>query len=234
MILPTTTGKAYGLNPEVAWNYGISINQDFKLNYREGSITLDFYRTDFQNQVIVDLDKNPQQVLFYNLQGRSYSNSAQAEIAYSPIKRLDSRMAYRFYDVQMTYHDQLLQRPLIAKHRAFVNLAYTTRNNWKLDFTANWNGPKRIPNTSSNPEDYRFDNYSPSFFIFNSQLSKSFGKPDKQWLDVYVGMENIGDFRQQNAIIASDTPFSPYFDSSLIWGPITGRMMYVGLRWKIK
>jgi len=234
VILPTTTGKAYGLNPEIAWNYGISINQDFKLNYSEGSITLDFYRTDFQNQVIVDLDKNPQQVSFYNLQGKSYSNSAQAEVEYSPIKRLDARMAYRFYDVQMTYHDELLQRPLISKHRAFVNLAYATRNNWKLDFTANWNGPKRIPNTSSNPEDYRFDSYSPSFFILNSQLSKSFGKPDKQWLDVYVGMENIGDFRQQNAIIASDTPFSPYFDSSLIWGPITGRMMYVGVRWKIK
>jgi hypothetical protein len=50
---------------------------------------LDFYRTDFQNQVVVDLDYNPQQALFYNLSGQSYSNSFQAEINYELIKRLE-------------------------------------------------------------------------------------------------------------------------------------------------
>jgi outer membrane receptor for ferrienterochelin and colicins len=233
-ILPNVAAKAYGLDPEVAWNYGISLNQDFKFNYREGNITFDFYRTDFQNQVVVDLDKNPQAVSFYNLKGISYSNSVQVEVQYSPAKRLELRTAYRFYDVKTTYFGTLLSRPLVAKHRAFANIAYPTRNSWKIDFTANWNGPKRIPSTASNPENYRFEEYSPGFFIFNCQLSKSVGKPEKQWLDLYMGVENVGDFRQNQAIISNDSPFGPYFDSSLVWGPITGRMVYAGVRYKLK
>jgi hypothetical protein len=158
----------------------------------------------------------------------------QVEVQYSPAKRLELRTAYRFYDVKTTYFGTLLSRPLVAKHRAFANIAYTTRNSWKIDFTANWNGPKRIPSTASNPENYRFEAYSPSFFIFNCQLSKSVGKPYKQWLDLYVGVENVGGFRQNQAIISSDSPFGPYFDSSLVWGPITGRMVYAGVRYKLK
>ncbi|MCU0390069.1 MAG: TonB-dependent receptor, partial [Thermoflexibacter sp.] len=39
--------KAYGLNPEVAWNYGINFTQDFTFKEKEGSLNIDFYRTNF-------------------------------------------------------------------------------------------------------------------------------------------------------------------------------------------
>ena len=229
----------YGANStrggaEIAWNYGLSFSQDFKLDYRKGNITVDFYRTDFQNQVVVDYDKNPQQINFYNLSGRSYSNSAQAELNYELFKRFDIRVAYRFYDVNTTYSDVLLQRPLIAKDRAFINLAYETKSKWKIDYTFNWNGSKRIPNTATNPANYRKNTTSPDYFIMNSQVSKSFGNPKKHWWDVYIGVENILDFRQQDLIIASEAPFNPYFDTSLIWGPVIGRMFYGGFRYKLK
>ncbi len=94
-ILNASTGKAYGLDPEVAWNEGISIDQKFRLFNRSGSVGLDFFRTDFQNQVVTDLDQSARQVDFYNLEGKSHSNSLQAELNYELFRKLELRLAYR-------------------------------------------------------------------------------------------------------------------------------------------
>jgi len=53
-------------------------------------------------------------------------------------------------------------------------------------------------------------------------------------IDIYAGSENITNFVQNNPIIAPENPFGQYFDSSIIWGPIIGRMFYAGLRFKIE
>jgi outer membrane receptor protein involved in Fe transport len=109
-------------------------------------------------------------------------------------------------------------------------LAYATRNKWKFDYTINWQGNKRIPSTQSNPEEFRLDDKSPDFYTMNAQITKSW----KKKFDVYLGVENILDFTQENPIIASNQAFSEYFDSSLIWGPIFGRSFYIGIRYRIK
>ena len=222
--------KPYGLKPEVAWNYGVNFTQHFTFDYRDGIVSLDFYRTDFENQIVVDLDQNPQQAVFYNLDGESYSNSFQAQIDYEVIKRLDVRLAYRWYDVKTTYNNELRAKPLVAENRAFANLAYETRKYWKFDYTINWQGNKRIPDTYSNPEAYQLSATSPDFYTMNFQVTKSW----KKLFEVYVGVENLLDYRQEEPILASDQPFSSYFESSLVWGPIFGRSFYVGLRYKIK
>lgn len=223
-------GKPYGLDQEIAWNYGINLTQHFTLDYREGLISLDFYRTDFENQIIVDLEQNPQQAVFYNLNGKSYSNSFQAQLDYEIIKRLDFRVAYRWYDVKTNYDGELKSKPLVAENRAFINLGYETRNFWKFDYTLNWQGSKRVPSTLSNPEQYQVSDQSPEFYTMNFQITKSW----KKLFDIYVGVENILDYKQKNPIISSDQAFGPYFDSSLIWGPVFGRGIYIGLRYKIK
>ena len=51
--------------------------------------------------------------------------------------------------------------------------------------------------------------------------------------EIYLGGENIGNFKQTNPIIGSDDPFGINFDSSQIYGPIFGGMIYSGLRIKI-
>ena len=53
-----------------------------KLNYKDAYLTIDLYRTDFTQQVVVDVDNNTQEVSFYNLNGPSYSNTAQIEFIY--------------------------------------------------------------------------------------------------------------------------------------------------------
>jgi hypothetical protein len=64
----------------------------------------------------------------------------------------------------------------------------------------------------------------------NAQVTKDF---NDRW-SAYVGMENIGNFKLENPIIAADQPFSTYFDSSLVWGPVFGRMAYAGFRYRLR
>lgn len=227
-ILPTAGGKAYNLKQEIAWNGGLSLTHDFRLWYKSGSFNIDYFRTDFQNQVIADVDASAQGISFYNLRGKSYSNSVQAEVNYQPIKRLDVKIAYRWLDVKTDYLQGRLEKALIARHRTFVNLGYETRNHWKFDLTAQVWGSKRLPNTENNPAAYQIGKRSPVFTQFNAQISKAFGKH----LEVYVGGENLSNYRQKNLIVAVSNPSSPYFDASMVWGPVIGRMLYTGLRYR--
>ena len=229
-ILGDDSDKPFGLEPEVAWNYGFNVTQTFELGGRNGTVSLDAYRTDFENQIIVDLDQSPQQAVFYNLEGRSYSNSAQLQVDYELINRLDLRLAYRWHDVKATYDGDLRQQPFVAAHRGFANVAYKTPSGWKFDYTVSWQGPQRIPDTDSNPGQYQLDNESPDFVTMNAQVTKMLSDQ----FEVYAGAENILDYRQDNPIVASDEPYSEYFDSSMVWGPIFGRNMYVGLRYRVR
>jgi len=218
------------LQPERAWNFGLSLNHTFEIYNRKGNFTLDAYRTEFQNQVVVDLDQKATAVSFYNLAGKSFSNAVQAQVEYEIFRRFDVRMAYKWLDVQQTYHGQLLERPFVAHHRFFVNMAYKTRSKWTLDATLNWNGNKRIPSTSTNPEQFQFSGRSPQYFVVNAQVSKQIGKN----LDFYLGGENLFDFRQTQLINQVENPYGAYFDASLVWGPVIGRMIYGGFRWTLR
>ncbi len=229
-IFSSSTGKAYGLDPEVAWNKGVSFDQKLKLFHRDGLFSLDYFRNDFDNQVIVDLEY-ARQVKFYNLQGKSFSNSFQAELNIEPAPKFEVRLAYRLFDVKSTYGNLLMQKPFTAKHRAFANFAYEI-SGWKFDYTVNYNSSKRIPSTSANPVQYQRSGSSPSYILMNAQVSKTVGK--KHPFEVYIGGENLTNYFQKNVIIAADQPFSNYFDASLVWGPVSGRLFYFGWRYKLK
>jgi outer membrane receptor for ferrienterochelin and colicins len=229
-IIPTVNGAAYGLKPEIAWNKGISVDQKLKLFNREATVSVDFYRNDFTNQVVADLE-DVRQLKFYNLNGKSFSNSLQGEISMTPAKAFDVRVAYRWFDVKTTYGDKLLAKPFTAAHRAFANLAYELQG-WKFDYTVNFVGEKRIPSTEGNPAAYQMPKRSPSYVTMNAQLSKAIGK--EKILELYLGGENLTNYFQKKAIIAADQPFSNYFDASMIWGPVSSRLVYGGFRFKIK
>jgi outer membrane receptor for ferrienterochelin and colicins len=216
--------------PEVAWNYGISLTHKFKIAQRNASLVIDFYRTDFENQIVADVDQSSQEIHFYNLKGISYSNSFQTEFNYEPVKRFEVRLAYKFQDVKTTYHGTLLEKPLIARDRVLFNMAYATKfDKWKFDFTAKWFGQNRIPNTTENPDGLRFDRYSQPYYTLNSQVTRALKK-----FEVYLGAENLLNYVQPNQIIDGNNPFGPYFDASMIWGPIMGRVLYAGFRMSIK
>lgn len=231
IVLPIVFPHAsFGAKPEVAWNIGANATRSFKLDYREGIISVDVYQTFYENQLVVDLDANPQEIRFYNLEGKSYATAIQAQVDYELFPRLDMRIAYRWNDVKTTYGNVLREKPFVAKHRAFVNFGYETKKVWKYDLTLNWQGEKRLPITSGNPVEYQATTKSPSFLLVNAQVSKTWN----EFFEVYLGVENLTNVQQKNAIIQSDNPDGAYFDSSLIWGPIFGRNVYLGLRYTIK
>jgi len=224
----------YGLKPEIGWNYGLNFTQKMKLNYKDAYVTVDLYRTDFVQQVVADLDANTQQVLFYNLNGPSYSNTAQVEFGWEVRKRLNVKTAYRFVDTKVTYTTGLMQKPFTSMHRAFINLAYETKNrHWLFDATLQYNGKKRLPQTHANPVEYQRADYSPDFYNVLGQITYV-TKIKRADFNIYLGVENALNYKQPNPVIASDAPFSKYFDASMVWGPVYGRMLYAGLRFKIK
>ena len=230
-----TNGKIYGLDPEIAWNYGVSLMQDFHLFGKKAEVIADFYRTNFQNQVVVDLYTDPQQVLFYNLDGSSFANSFQLEFNVDITHHFNVRTAYKYYDVQTDYLGGRDLRPLQAKHRFFTNVGYETHvsdkgKQWKFDWTMNLIGKQKMPFTGSNPAQYQAREFSPNLTLMNAQITHSFSPV----FEVYIGGENITNYKQKDAIIGADDAFGTYFDSSMIYGPVFGAMYYAGLRFKIE
>lgn len=234
IIEGSDTKMPYGLKPETGWNYGLNYTQKFKINYRDAYVTLDVYRTDFTNQVVTDIDYDVQKVVIYNLKGVSYSNTLQFEFNMEPRKRFFLKTAYRYVDTKVSYKEGLLQKAMVSKHRAFINVSYETKNShWQFDFTTQYNGVKRLPGTENSPAEYQRGEYSPEYFNLLGQITY-LTKIKSADFHVYLGVENLLNYKQTNPIVASDVPYSKYFDASMVWGPIYGRMLYAGLRFKIK
>ncbi len=228
-----SAGSVYGLNPEDAWNYGVSFLQGFVFLNRKGNITLDYYKTDFKNQIVVDWE-NPRAVSFYNLDGKSYADSFQIEVNHEILANLDLRMAYKYYDVQTDYRSGTLQKPLQAQNRFFVNLGYETTltdkgSQWKFDYTLHTLGKQRLPNTDENPPQFRLGDFAEGYSLMNAQATKVFSEK----FEVYLGGENLTNFRQSNPVLGAEDPFGENFDTSIVFAPIMGRMVYLGFRFKI-
>ncbi|SHF79544.1 Outer membrane receptor proteins, mostly Fe transport [Arenibacter palladensis] len=227
------SGKIYGLKPEVAWNFGISFIQKLYLWNRVLDFSADFYSTQFQDQVVIDWE-DPRKISFYNLDGKSYSNSLQMDLNYEIVQNLDFRATYKYYDIRVDYRSGSLTKPLQPKHRFFANLSYETHrksngSQWRFDYTLHWQGEQRLPNTASNPNNYQFASFSPSYGLMNTQVTRVFSKK----FEVYIGGENIANYTQEMAILGSDDPFGPYFDSTILYAPVLGSTYYIGLRYKL-
>ncbi len=228
-----SNGSIYGLDPEIAWNYGISFSQKFNVFGKKSEITLDYYRTDFVNQIVVDWE-NPREVNFYNLEGESFANSFQAEFNMNILEGLDFRTAYKYYDVKTDYTSGKLDRPLTPKHRVFANVSYETLRKtngaqWKFDSTFNWLGEQRFSSTYGNPVEYKLPETTPTVATLNAQVTKVFSTA----FEVYLGGENLTNEKQDNPILNSENPFEPTFDTTFVYGPIFGVSFYTGLRYKL-
>lgn len=214
------------LDIEDAWNYGGNILGEFEIFGKTASFSMEYYRTDFVNQIVIDMDRAADKVYFTNLEGESFSNSIQIDFTITPIKRFHIMTAYRYNDVQTTYNGVLEQKPLSSPHRGFINLEYGTEfNSWVFDFTANYIGGGRLPITK--PEFNLGTSYD-GYFMMNAQIRKKIS----DW-NIYLGCENILDYMQENPILAYNDPWGNDFDSSIIYAPIMGRKFYLKITYEI-
>ncbi|WP_194766820.1 TonB-dependent receptor [Tamlana sp. I1] len=231
--IQNSNGAIYGLDPEIAWNYGVSYLQGFNLFGRKADITIDFYKTDFTNQVVVDYE-NPLEVNFYNLKGKSFANSFQTELNYNVFNHFDLRLAYKYYEVKTQYESGLLDKPLVPKHRLFGNVSYETNlqeqgQQWKFNATYNWLGEQRFSSTASNPVAYQLPEYTPTVATLNAQITRVFSPT----FELYLGGENITNVRQPNPVLSANDPFGANFDTTFVYGPIFGSLYYAGFRIKL-
>ena len=214
---------------EKAFNTGLNITQYFDILGRELRLSAEVYYTYFMNQVVLDYDQGPQAIHIYNLDGESYSTAYQVEASYELLQGLDMTLAFRYNDVKMTTNDKLQEKALLNRYKGLITLSYATpKKSWQFDFTTQFNGTSRIPTTATNPPEYQRDESAPAYTIINAQVTKYF----KKW-NVYFGGENLTNYKQKDPIIAADKPFGKYFDSSMIWGPVSGMNIYLGLRFTL-
>lgn len=224
-----TNNTPYGLGPEVAWNAGVNLTKSLDLFGRNMILTGDYYYTDFESQVIFDYDVSATALHIYNLKGQSTAHSVHAQMDYELFKNFDLRVAYRYNQVEQDFKTGRKQKPLSSYHRFFVNFGWEFIKDFHWDLTFNYHGSKRIPFTADNPVEYQLDQFSPSHYMINTQFAYFF----KNGFEVYLGAQNILSYRQDDSIISPARPYSPYFDASLVWGPLMGRNIYGGMRYRI-
>jgi outer membrane receptor for ferrienterochelin and colicins len=221
------------LDMEDAWNYGLNFTQKFEIGERSGSFSADLFRTTFTNQVVMDTDTDISAVSFYNLNGKSYSNSFLSVLSYELFKGLDIKLAYKFNDVKVTFQDgETRSKPMVAKHRGLVAIDYTFPNE-KLDFSVNSQlvGESRFANLIDNPyhTDEQHSGSTSPFALINAHVNYKI----TDHFEVYVGGENLSNFTQKDPILDWQNPFGEHFDATHIYAPIIGAMGYIGIRYSI-
>ncbi len=219
------------LQPEKALNWGINIMQKFETNSENlsGYFSADYYRTEFQNQIFPDYDSDPTKAIIKNFTGTSVSNGFQTELYFKIYKQVEFKTGYNFLDVYKLVGNSKQELPFNSRNRFLSTFSYKPpSNNFHFDVNVHWMGEQRLPSTKSNPIAFQRPDFSKPFTLVNTQFTYRFKK-----FEVYAGCENVFDFRQQKPIIGWQDPFSPYFDTSSVWGPTRGRELYIGFRFKI-
>lgn len=215
------------LKQEEAWNYGVSGMLRFPVFGRGVTLNAEYYRTQFDNQTVIDYDSNPGVISIHNLNGgKSYSNTFQVDATCMVFEGMTLTAAYRLNDVKCTYGNAgLLSKPLTSKYKGLVSASYKTPLGlWQFDATLQLNGGGRIPahyDSGILVGESRFHSYEQ----LQAQITREF-----RHFSVYVGAENLTAFRQKKPLINAENPWDASFDPTLVWGPVKGRMFYVGVR----
>ena len=218
---------AEDLKQESAWNYGLSAQFFIPIADEELSLSAEWFYTDFVNQVVVDMDSNSHEVAFYNLEGNSTSSVFQFEASYPLFRGFTILGAYRWMDVKCDYKGKSLRKPLTSRYKGLITASYETPlRKWQFDFTTQFNGGGRMPLADSKRP--LWNNSFESFVQLSAQITKRF-----RHCSIYVGGENLTNYKQDNPIIGWENPNSRDFDATMVWGPTMGRKFYVGVRYNI-
>ena len=217
---------------EKALTVGGSLTQTFGLvSADDATLSFDYFRTQFYNSVVADQEMYADRIVFYDTDGRSYTDTYQIDFSWSPVERLDIFATFRYTDSEMTIRradggTARVERPLVSQYKTLLNIQYATKfRRWVFDATAQLNGPARIPTQTGDLDD---SYYSPRYPMFFAQVSRKVGK-----FDIYAGCENIADYRQKDPILNAQDPYDYKFNSMNVWGPLMGRKFYVGLRFNL-
>lgn len=248
-----STGKLFSGNFEEhtledAWTFGGNLTYYLPFGASSNTyISFDYFRTAFSQQMIVDYEHLNNVISFYNLDGRrSYTDNFQVDFNVEPVERFTVTATFRYTDARVTLEGQgLVEKPMTSRYKGVLNMQYATNlNKWIFDFTASVNGPCRVYDFMRDLKDadgnrLYVNGYTPVYPLLYLQVTRRF-----KGVDVYIGGENLTNFRQKNVILGSRdsstglvSAHQPSFDASTVWGPIMGARFYAGVRftlWKTR
>lgn len=219
------------LTQEVAMNYGGGVSGNVEVFGRPFNYSVEYYYTRFSHQMLVDLETDPHAVIIKDSGNRpNFSHAFQTEISFQIIDDLNFTAAYRYTDVKVDYGQGLVTKPLTSKHKGLFSFNWTPMMGlWQVDVTLAINGGGRMPTPYKLADGSM--SWNPTYKTFpqlNAQVTRNF----RNWA-VYIGGENLTNYRQKNPIIDAANPWGGNFDSTMIYAPIHGAMVYAGFRFNL-
>ncbi len=222
---------------EDAWTFGGNITYYLPFGASSNTyLSVDYFRTQFTQQMVVDYERYANQISFYALDGnRSFTDNIQLDFSVDPVERFNITATFRYTNAKIELAGKgLVEKPMTSRFKGVLNFQYATNlNKWIFDFTASLNGSCRVYDFMKDFKDedgnlmYK-NGRTPIYPMLFAQVTRRF----KGW-DVYVGAENLTNFRQKNAIIGADNPRERSFDASCIWGPLMGIKAHIGFRFTL-
>jgi len=247
-----STTKVFGGNYdsrtlEDSWIFGGNLTYYFKLGASDNAyVSFDYFRTQFVEQAMVDYEHFDNTIDFYNLSsltgGRSFTDTYQLDFSCEPVRRFTITLTGRYTNAKTSLADVvgIVERPMTSRYKGVLNLQYATNlNKWIFDFTASVNGPCRVYNFMKDLTDadgnllYK-NGRTPVYPLLYAQVTKRF-----KGVDIYVGGENLTNYKQKNVIVGdknTDGSFNTShlnFDASCVWGPLMGIKVYAGVRFTL-
>ena len=215
------------LTPEEAWNSGMSAVFYIPVGGNSLTVNAEYYYTSFIHQAVVDYDSDPLHVSIHDLDGRSFSHTFQVDATYPIVDELEVMAAIRYNKVMCTYGGVLMEKPLQSRYKGLLTLSWKPMMGlWQADFTLQLNGPGRMPTPYTRADGTpSWDETFPAYPQINMQITREF-----RHFSIYLGGENLTNYRQPNPVIGADNPWNPTFDPTMIWGPVRGIMAYGGIR----
>lgn len=210
------------IKQEEAWNAGASIGMNIPISGKNLELNAEYYYTDFKHQMIMNFDdsKGEHTLSIENLDGKSYSHTLQVDATYPLLSGMSATAAFRLNDVKCTYDGVLRKKPLTSRYKGLLTLSYKTPLElWQFDVTGQLNGGGELYDQSRYP----------AYFQLQAQITRDFRN-----FSLYLGGENLTNYKIDNPILNSHHPWSAGFDATQVWGPITGAMAYIGVRFKLE
>ncbi len=229
---------------EDAWTFGGNITYYLPFGASSNTyVSFDYFRTQFAQQMVVDYEQGANVIDFYALDGRqSFTDNYQLDFSIDPVERFNITATFRYTNamIEMKGSHAPVEKPMTSRFKGVLNLQYATHlNKWIFDFTASLNGSCRVYDFMADMKDkdgnllYK-NGRTPVYPMLYAQVTRRF----KGW-DVYVGAENLTNFRQKDVIIGTVgadgyvNPRLASFDASCIWGPLMGIKAHVGFRFTL-
>ena len=210
------------IKQEEAWNAGASIGMNIPISGKNLELNAEYYYTDFKHQMIMNFDgaKGEHTLSIENLDGKSYSHTLQVDATYPLLSGMSATAAFRLNDVKCTYDGVLRKKPLTSRYKGLLTLSYKTPLElWQFDVTGQLNGGGELYDQSRYP----------AYFQLQAQITRDFRN-----FSLYLGGENLTNYKIDNPIINSHHPWNAAFDATQVWGHITGAMAYIGVRFKLE